>query len=304
VKFYARDNYAQQLAIDQRSDGRASAFFGKRFNNGLIADFKPDVMITERKAVTIGGSHFELIPITGGETVDGMFIYLPEASVLFAGDFIMPYIGAPSVEEGNVPGLFKAIDLVVTLNPQHLLHGHETLTRLWRSPVLLAHLKSQLEWLHQETLKAIANGADRASIHHRNLIPPFLGRFPETQLVYLVMRENLINRVYDQNVGYWQPDLQGMDHLSETEFGSLLTEYLDLSEAQLTQAIEKMINSGDHELALRTASWALARHPSAEALKTLQQKAGLKLKEKYQEFSPFKFIIYSNVIHHETPQLP
>ncbi|MGH8607613.1 MAG: MBL fold metallo-hydrolase [Gammaproteobacteria bacterium] len=110
LKFYARGSYAQQLAIDQRSDSRATAFFGKRFNNGLIADFKPDVTIAERKAVTIGGSRFELIPIPGGETVDGMFIYLPEASVLFAGDFIMPYIGAPAVEEGNVPGLFKTIE--------------------------------------------------------------------------------------------------------------------------------------------------------------------------------------------------
>jgi hypothetical protein len=38
-------------------------------------------------------------------------------------------------------------------------------------------------------------------------------------------------------VGYWQPDLQGMDHPSRTEFGSLLTEYLDLSETRLAAAI-------------------------------------------------------------------
>jgi hypothetical protein len=64
-----------------------------------------------------------------------------------------------------------------------------------------------------------------------------------------------------------------------------------------------MLAKGDHELALRTASWALTRYPASETLKTLQKQAGLKLKEKYQEFSPFKFIVYSSVIHHETPQL-
>jgi glyoxylase-like metal-dependent hydrolase (beta-lactamase superfamily II) len=304
VKFYARDNYARQLAIDQRSDSRTAAFFGSRFDMGLIADFKPDFTIAERKAVTIGGSRFELIPVPGGETVDGMFIHLPEHAVLFAGDFIMPYIGAPFVEEGDVPGLLQAIDLAVSLNPRHLLHGHETLTRLWHSAALLAHLKVQLDWLYREILTEIAHGADRASIHHRNLIPPTLREHTDTQLVYLVMRENLINRVYDQNVGYWQPDLQGMDHLSQTEFGSLLTEYLDLSETQLAGAIEKMVSGGDHELALRTATWALARYPSSDALRGLQRNAGLKLKEKYQEFSPFKFTIYSDLIRHETPQIP
>jgi glyoxylase-like metal-dependent hydrolase (beta-lactamase superfamily II) len=304
VKFYARDNYERQLAIDQRTDSRASAFFGERFSMGLIADFKPDVLVSGRMQTTIGDTRVELIPISGGETVDGMFIYLPDHSVLFAGDFTMPYIGAPAVEEGNVPGLFDAIDLVVALNPQHVLHGHETLTRLWHSSTLLAHLKIQLEWLYQETLKSIAEGADRASIHHKNLIPPSMRQHPETQLPYLVMRENLINRVYDQHAGYWQLDLQGMDHLSQAELGSLLTRYLDLSDTQLARAIEKMLNSGDHELALRTASWALAQNPSSEALKAVHRRAGLKLKEKHQELSPFKFVVYSDVIHHETPMLP
>lgn len=257
VKFYARDNYGQQLAIDQRTDSRASAFFGERFSMGLIADFKPDVLVSERMQTTIGDSRFELIPISGGETVDGMLIYLPDHSVLFAGDFIMPYIGAPAVEEGNVPGLFDAIDLVVALNPRQVLHGHETLTRLWHSSTLLGHLKIQLEWLYQETLKNIANGADRASIHHQNLIPPSMRQYPQTQLPYLVMRENLINRAYDQHAGYWQLDLQGMDHLSQAELGSLLTHYLGLSDTQLAQ-----------------------------------------------ELSPFKFVVYSDVIRHETPMLP
>ena len=94
-----------------------------------------------------------------------------------------------------------------------------------------------------------------------------------------------------------------MDHLSQAELGSLLTHYLDLSDTQLARAIEEMLNSGDHELALRTASWALAQNPSSEAIKTAHRRAGLKLKEKHQELSPFKFVVYSDVLHHETPML-
>jgi len=50
-------------------------------------------------------------------------------SVMFVGDFIMPYLGAPFIEEGDFQGLLDAIDVVVEKHPQHLLHGHEPLTR-------------------------------------------------------------------------------------------------------------------------------------------------------------------------------
>jgi hypothetical protein len=163
-------------------------------------------------------------------------------------------------------------------------------------------LKPHLQWLHQEALKSIRHWKDRAAIHHQNLMPPTIRQDPEVQLPFLVMRENVINRLYDQNIGCWQPDLQGMDHLSQEEFGSLLTRYLGLSEGELANAIERMLHSGDHELAARTTTWALTQFPSNQKLQALKDIAFLKLKEKYQEFNPFKFIIYSQSVH-ETPQL-
>ena len=38
----------------------------------------------------IGGSRFELIPVTGGETEDARIIHVPEHDVMFVGDIIMP----------------------------------------------------------------------------------------------------------------------------------------------------------------------------------------------------------------------
>ena len=248
VKFYASDNYRKELEIVSKGTRGFTYFFGTDFKEEFISDFKPDIAVGQRTEVTVGGTRFALIPVPGGETIDGMFIHVPEHGALFVGDFIMPYLGAPFVEEGNMPGLFEAIDVLVSLNPRHLLHGHEPLTRIWSSPALLAKLKTHLQWLYRETLKDIWTGMDRAAIHHQNLMPPFIHQDPEVQVPFLVMRENVINRLYDQNIGYWQPDLQGMDHLSQEEFGSLLTRYLELSEQELTSAIEKMLSSGDHEL--------------------------------------------------------
>ncbi|MCI0564232.1 MAG: hypothetical protein MN733_37635, partial [Nitrososphaera sp.] len=69
------------------------------------------------------------------------------------------------------------------------------------------------------------------------------------------------------------------------------------------QGIEKMIDNGDHELAAQTVTWALTQYPSSETLGNLKEKAFLKLKEKYQAFNPFKFIIYSELIGNEISQV-
>src|SRR5207247_11391169 len=59
------------------------------------------------------------------------------------------------VEEGDLEGLLKAIDIVAQKSPRHLLHGHEPLTRLFNSAAMLADMKSHLAWLREQVLAAI-----------------------------------------------------------------------------------------------------------------------------------------------------
>ncbi|HWI58493.1 MAG TPA: hypothetical protein VNZ22_14810 [Bacillota bacterium] len=129
-RFYARSNYQEELRRELDAAGTfAKAFFGARFNLDEVRSFKPDVTITQATGVNVGGTRIELIPVEGGETPDALFINVPDLGVLFVGDFIMPYLGAPFVEEGNLQGLLDAIDIVVEKQPRHILHGHEPLTR-------------------------------------------------------------------------------------------------------------------------------------------------------------------------------
>jgi glyoxylase-like metal-dependent hydrolase (beta-lactamase superfamily II) len=304
-KFYARSNYADEIALELKAPELFfQRFFGTRFNLDDIRDFKPDVAIDGHTEMKIGGTKFEFIPIQGGETHDGLLINLPGERVMFAGDFIMPYLGAPFVEEGNLPGLLAAIDVVVQRNPLHLLHGHEPLTRLFASPSMLAHLKLHLAWLQGEVVAAIRRGSDRASIHQANLIPPGLvAGDPDAQMPYIVMRENVINRIFDQNVGYWQPDLQGVDHLSRADRGSLLIDYLGVSERQLVDGAQRMIAEGRYELAATALDWTRGRFPGSAPLNDAERLSYLKLMEKYQEFNPFKFILYAGRAGMELPKM-
>jgi glyoxylase-like metal-dependent hydrolase (beta-lactamase superfamily II) len=305
VRFYARSNYGEEIAREVGAPGVFDKnFFGERFSLDDVRSFKPDVTVDRRTELKVGGTRIELIPVQGGETHDAMFIHLPDQGVLFVGDFIMPYLGAPFVEEGDLQGLLDAIDIVVQKNPRYLLHGHEPLTRNFASPAMLAELKTDLSWLRDQVLAATRRGDERGAIYQANLIPPGLlnGR-PDVYQPYLIMREHVIDRLYDQAIGYWQPDLEGLDHLTRADKAELLVDYLGLSESQLVKTVEHLVSDGKYELAASLLESSGDRFAGGASVARAKRIVYLKLMEKHQNTDPFKFIIYSGKIGEQTPQM-
>ena len=305
LRFYARSNYQEEIAREVDAPGNfGKQFFGERFSLDDVRSFKPDVTIDRRTDLKIGGTRIELIPVHGGETHDAMFIHLPDQGVMFVGDFIMPYLGAPFVEEGDFQGLLDAIDVVVEKHPQYLLHGHEPLTRNFASASMLAQLKTDLVWLHEQVLISVRRGDERAAIHQANLIPPgLIGGQPDVYQPYLILREHVIDRLYDQSVGYWQPDLQGMEHLTRADRAELLVDYLGLSEKQLVRTLERLTADGKYELAASLLESSGSRFEHSTSVANAKRLVYLKLMEKHQNTDPFKFIIYSGKISEQTPQM-
>ena len=305
LHIYARSNYQEEIANDfKEPEIFAKDFFGERFNSDGLHTFKPDVTIDRRTELKIGRTRIELIPLRGGETHDGMFINLLDQRVMFMGDFIMPYLGAPFVEEGNLSGLLDAIDLVVQENPKYLLHGHEPLTRNFASPAMLLQLKLDLTWLREQVLSSVRRGEERALIQQANLIPPdLLGGNPDAYLPYFILREHVIDRLYDQNVGYWQADLQGLDHISRADRAELLVDYLGLSEKQLAKAVGRLAADGKYELAASLLESSEARFEHSESVAKAKRLVYLKLMEKNQNTDPFKYILYSAKIGEQTQQM-
>ena len=303
-RFYGRSNYQEEMVREFNGPGIfANQFFGESFSIDDVRSYKPEVAIDRRTDLNIGGTRVELIPIQGGETHDAMFVYLPDQKVMFMGDFIMPYIGAPFDEDGDLQGLLDAVDIVVDRNPQYLLHGHEPITRVFSSPSLLAHLKADLTWLREEVLTAIRRGDERAAIHQANLIPPdFLSNQSDAYQPYLILREHVIDRIYDQNVGYWEANLQGLDHIGASDRAELLVDYLGVSESQIAAAVDRLVTDGKFELAASLLEPATLRLPKSESLARARRLVYLKLMEKNQNTDPFKFIIYSGKIGEQTPQ--
>jgi len=304
-RFYARSNYREELVREVDAPGTFDKqFFGERFNLENVRRFRPDVTIAARTELKIGGTRIELIPIRGGETHDAMFVHLPDQGVMFVGDFIMPYLGAPFVEEGDFQGLLDAVDILVAAHPHYLLHGHEPLTRNFAATSMLALLKTDLVWLRDQVLSAIRRGEERGAIHQANLIPPgLLKDQPDVYQPYLILREHVIDRLYDQNVGYWQPDLQGLEHLTSADRAALLVDYLGVTEGQLVKTVEHLAADGKYELAASLLESSGRRFESSPSVANTKRLVYLKLIEKHQNTDPFKFIIYSSRINEQTPQI-
>src|SRR5262245_25965313 len=150
----------------------------------------------------------------------------------------------------------------------------------------------------------IRRGDERGAIHQANLIPPgLLKDQPDVYQPYLIMREHVIDRLYHQNIGYWQPDSQGLEHLTRADQAQLLVDYLGVSESQLVKTVERLTADGKYELAaslLESSGEGFARSAPVTNVKRLVY---LKLMEKHQNTDPFKFIIYSAKVGEQTPQM-
>jgi glyoxylase-like metal-dependent hydrolase (beta-lactamase superfamily II) len=302
--FYASSRYQEELARSVQAPARfAPVFFGQRFSLDEVRAFKPDVTIDGPTDLVIGGTRIEAIPVQGGETDDALLFHFPDERLMFVGDIAMPYLGAPFVEEGSLEGLLSAIDTVVARHPERLLHGHEPLTRIYPTPTALAAIAPHLAWLRERVLAAIAGGADRSELHRANLVPPRLLADPDAQLPYLILRGNVIDRLYDQHVGYWQPDLAGVDHLGRRDQGEILIDYLGLSEGDLAAAVRRMIGDGRHELAASVFEATRGRFAAGGPLAAAGRMAYQRLMEKFQDTNPFKFILYSNRAGEQLPAM-
>jgi hypothetical protein len=103
--------------------------------------------------------------------------------------------------------------------------------------------------------------------------------------------------------GYWQPDLQGLEHLTRADQAELLVDYLGVSENQLVKTLERLIADGKYELAASLLESSGDRFSRSGPVAHAKRLVYLKLIEKHQNTDPFKFIIYSAKIGEQTPQM-
>ena len=100
---------------------------------------------------------------------------------------------------------------------------------------------------------------------------------------------------YHQRTGYWQPDRRGLEPTTAAEHAGALDLLAGGREEQFAAAAATLIGQGDHALALQIIQPGLLRHPASSTLAGLRATALHRLMEQYQQFDPFKFLIYAEL---------
>jgi hypothetical protein len=130
---------------------------------------RPQHLVREPEALTVGGTRFVLYPARGGETADALLIHVPDRGALFVGDAF-----------------------IRSLLPRVLVHGHPPLTDIFTAEALPA-IESALQELHERVRTGVREGRTLAEVLHGNILPTSLREHPAGVVPYLVMRDSLHN---------------------------------------------------------------------------------------------------------------
>jgi hypothetical protein len=169
-----------------------------------------DQLIADETKMSIGETDFVLYPAAGGETSDALMVYLPASGVLFTGDVMMLYLGAPFFAEGSPGGLLDTLRLIAEIGPRVLVHGHTTLTEQFTVDAVPGLLAALTE-LRDQSLAGIGRGLTLTELLKANILPEVLREYPAAVGPYLITRDHFVQRLHRQHTGYWQPDGQGLE---------------------------------------------------------------------------------------------
>jgi len=272
----------------------SGAGFGSGDADARPADITVDQLITGETKLAIGGTDFVLYPTSGGETSDALMVYLPASGVLFTGDVMMPYLGAPFFAEGSPDGLLGTLALIAEISPRKLIHGHTLLTEVFTVDAVPGLLAALTE-LRDQSLAGIGCGQTLTGLLKAGVLPDVLREHPAAVGPYLVIRDHFVQRLYHQHSGYWQPDGQGLEPIDAAGRAVALDLLADGKPEQFASAAHALLAQGDPALALEITSAGLARHPDAPELAHLRQQALYRLMERHQLQDPFRFLIYAEM---------
>jgi len=290
VQVIASARYADELQIINETGVHFRAFFAGTEKQPLT--LHPDRLVSAPECLRLGGVEFALVPVSGGETSDGLLIHLPTSGVVFVGDVTMPQLGAPFLPEGSLEGLLNTLRVIQDLRPSLLIHGHPPLTELFTINALPG-LQPALGELDRFIRHGIRTGQTLVELLHHNYLPTVLQAHPAAVMPFIVMRDNVIKRVYHQQSGYWKPDGEGVEHLAPVEWAAALNLLGGGKEQAFVKSATTLLAQGDAILAHKLVDFGLLCYPSSRPLIDLRRRALDRLREVYQQLNPFKFIVYS-----------
>jgi alkyl sulfatase BDS1-like metallo-beta-lactamase superfamily hydrolase len=165
---------------------RSNKLWGSMLGNrdetkAKIQDIAPDITFDEMHSFELGGVLFELYAAPGGESEDGVVVWLPQDRTLISGNLFGPIFG-------NMPNLYTirgdkirsakrfitSLDIASALQPAVIVTGHEVITGEEQIQRALAKLRAAVLFVHDYTVDGMNAGRDVHTLMNDIALPEHL----------------------------------------------------------------------------------------------------------------------------------
>lgn len=159
--------------------------------------------VDDRLAFVVGGRRYEALAVPGGESLDGLALWLAEERTVWIGNLMgalwgaLPHLSTIRGDRPRSAMLFvRSVERVLALEPELLLTGHdEPIRGAERIQVEVGKVVDAVRFIHDETLAGMRAGKSLWELMEEVRLPPELepasGRGPVSWAVRAVWEEHV-----------------------------------------------------------------------------------------------------------------
>jgi alkyl sulfatase BDS1-like metallo-beta-lactamase superfamily hydrolase len=152
----------------RRSHKLWGSVLGKRGDvKDIIREVTPDITFRDDYTLELGGRQFELYAAPGGESQDGVVVWLPQDRIAITGNLFGPIYGnMPNLytirgdKIRSAKGFVKSLDMVAALRPAIIVTGHEVIRGEDEIQASLDKLRRAVLYVHDYTIEGMQSGKD------------------------------------------------------------------------------------------------------------------------------------------------
>lgn len=239
-------------------------------------EIPPDVLVDDHHVLSLGGRHFEILWIPGGETRSSMAVWLPDEKVVLVGNLFGPLFGNQpnlSTLRGDKPRsaleFIRSVKRVRDLRAEILITGHETIRGAEHIERETSRIAESVQWIHDRTLQGMNAGADLRTLM-KQIKPPIELSLTEE---YGKVSWN-VRAIWHEYTGWFDPSL-GLTELYAVPASSIARELAELSggPGALARRGGKLVEVGEPLKALHLLNIALAADPHNLEAKNAKREA-------------------------------
>jgi glyoxylase-like metal-dependent hydrolase (beta-lactamase superfamily II) len=148
---------------------------------------QPTTLFEDSHSFELGGRRFELYSAPGGETLDGLLVWLPEGRTVFSGNLLgalykqLPHLYTLRGDRQRSARRFIAsVDRLLALEPELLITGHDDpIAPADRIRTDLTRIRDATRYIEERTVEGMNEGKDLWTLMREIQLPPELA--PEVQ---------------------------------------------------------------------------------------------------------------------------